>query len=232
MRIGLIGTGRMGKELIRRLAKKVTMVIYDRNPAILKAVTREWKVEVAESLEALVDCSAVILAVPDKDVVGCIKAFNRLDTAVVIINVATNITQIELEQVAAASVRCISVKIVGHAGEMALGGDPVVIVNERPQELVVMAKKLFAPVGQVVQGNADIVQMINTVAAEKALAAAVEIEEVLLHQGINDDEIIRGAIRQVAAGIIKAYADQELGPFARDIVRGVWAKIKKDNPVG
>ncbi|MBP2653986.1 MAG: oxidoreductase coenzyme F420-dependent [Firmicutes bacterium] len=229
MRIGLIGTGRMGKELIRRLATKVNMVVYDRNPAILKAVTREWRVTEVESLEAMMDCSAVILAVPDKEVVGCIKAFNRLDTEMVLINIATNITQKELEQVASESVRCISVKIVGNAGEMALGGDPVVIVNERPQDLVVMAKKLFAPVGQVVQGNADVVQMINTVAAEKALAAAVDIEETLIGQGIRDDEIIRGAIRQVAAGVIRAYADQELGPFAREIVRGVWAKMKIDN---
>jgi hypothetical protein len=44
---------------------------------------------------------------------------------------------------------------------------------------------------------------------------------------VNEPEIVKSAIRQVAAGVLKAYADQDLGPFARNIVRSVRAKTKK-----
>ena len=143
------------------------------------------------------------------------------------ISVATNVAQHVLAETAARHVKCIGVKFVGHAGEMALGLDPVIIVNDRPGELSVLAAELFAAAGQVVIGKADVVGYINTVAAEKALEAAVAIEEGLQLQGVTHPAIIKSAIRQVAAGILKAYADQDLGPFARQIVRAVRAKHKK-----
>ncbi|MBP2650486.1 MAG: hypothetical protein H6Q74_1311 [Firmicutes bacterium] len=219
----------MGKELIRRLVDKIQLVVFDRNPVILKTVTKEWDVIVAATLEEVAECGVVILAVPDKEIIGCMKLLNQIDRPVVVINVATNITQASLEKIAASHVRCISAKFIGHAGEMALGLDPVIIINDNPPELATIAKQIFLFVGQIVVGTADLVCLVNTVAAEKAIKAAVDIEAILLKQGIIEDEIIRGAIRQVAAGVIKAYADQELGPFAREIVRRVCSSVKTVN---
>jgi len=59
----------------------------------------------------------------------------------------------------------------------------------------------------VVVGRAYVVHFINTISAEKALEAAVGIEESLKKQQITDPLMIKSAIRQVAAGILKAYAD-------------------------
>ncbi|MBP2645832.1 MAG: oxidoreductase coenzyme F420-dependent [Firmicutes bacterium] len=228
MRIGIIGTGRMGKELVRRLADKVYLVVFDRNPAILKEVAKEYNVSTATGIEEVAkSCSIVILAIPDKEVSGCIRAINKWHLPISLINIATNISQSELEQIAAPEIRCINVKIVGHAGEMALGLAPVILVSREPKDLAAVAKQLFAPVGQVVIGDPDVVRFINTIATEQALAAAVNIEEKLLDCGISDDDIIRGAIRQVGAGVMKAYADQELGPFARELVRNIWGKGKE-----
>lgn len=143
----------------------------------------------------------------------------------VVINIATNVAQHVLEETAAKQVKCIGVKFIGHAGEMSLGLNPVIIIDDRPEELVGFAKEVFAPVGQLVVGKADIVSLINTMSAEKALEAAVNIEEGL--KGIASPEIINSAIRQVAAGILKAYADRDLGPFARQVVHAVRSKLKK-----
>jgi hypothetical protein len=217
----------MGRELARRLKDHVDLTVFDRDAAFLATVQKELNVPAAGSLDQLAAIGTVILAVPDPEVISCIKDFNELKKPVAIINIATNVAQHVLEETAVPPVRCIGAKFVGHAGEMALGLDPVVIIDSRPAEMVAVAREIFTAVGHVVVGRADIVSFINTTAGEKALEAAVHIEEGLRQQGVTDPDIVKSAIRQVAAGILKAYADQDLGPFARQIVRAVRAKMRK-----
>lgn len=227
VRIGLIGVGRMGKVLATRLARHVELRLFDHNTDRLKAVRAELGLGTVDTMVELADLGTVILAVPDREVISCIKEFNAIRKELNIINVATNVAQHALEETAANHIRCIGVKFVGHAGEMALGQQPVIIINDRPPELVPLAQEIFQPVGQIVVGKADLVTYINTAAGERALEAGVMLEEQLKQKGITDPVIIRSAVRQVAAGILKAYADNDLGPFAREIVRAVRARLKK-----
>lgn len=226
--IGLVGIGRLGRVLADRLAVAWPLMLYDRNADRVAAVAQETGAVVADSLEQAASCRAVILAIPDPEVINCIKDFNGLSYEITVINVATNVSQSVLEAIAARNVRCIGVKIIGHAAEMALGQEPVVIVNERPKDLVETASQIFAAVGKVVVGRADIVAEVNTIAAEKALEAAVLIEDALRRKGYTGQDVRQSAIRQVAAGVLKAYANDDLGPFAREIVRAVKAKLQRN----
>lgn len=227
MDVGLIGIGRMGEVLARRLAGHVQLWLLDRDRSRAQQLANELNVSVAGSLAEVAKLGIVILSVPDREVISCIKDFNQMQQPLVVINVATNVAQRVLNETAAAHIKCIGVKLVGHANEIALGMEPVIIVNERPPELVETAVELFRLVGHVTVGRADLVSSINITAAEAALSAAVQIEENLHLQGITDELIIKSAIRQVAAGILKAYANNDLGPFARDVVQALKAKIKQ-----
>lgn len=224
--IGIIGVGRMGRVLAGRLNDHTALKIYDRDDNQLKEVAEELGIQAARSLEELAELGIVILAVPDREVISLIKDFNQLAHPVIIINVATNVAQHVLELAAAKQVRCIGAKFVGQAKEIALGAEPVIIVNDKPSELALLVKEVFAPVGKIVIGNADAVSYINTMAAEKALTAAVMIEETLRCQPYASAEVVKSAIGQVAAGILKAYANDDLGPFAREIVRAIRAKMR------
>lgn len=227
MDVGLVGIGRMGEVLARKLAGVVNLYLLDRDLCRTQQLAAELDVSAANNLAEIAQLGRVILAVPDREVISCLKDFNEMKQPLVVINVATNVAQRVLNEIAAAHIKCIGVKLIAHAGEMALGLEPVIIVNERPPELVDEAVALFQPVGKVVVGRADMVSSVNMAAAEAALAAAVQIEENLHLQGITDPLIIKSAIRQVAAGILKAYANNDLGPFARDVVQALKAKLNR-----
>ncbi|MDF2568424.1 MAG: hypothetical protein K0R55_28 [Sporomusa sp.] len=225
--VGLIGVGRMGKVLAGKLAGHVNLKIFDRDDKQLQHVAQELGIPVATSLDDLADMGTVILVVPDREVVSLIKDFNQMERPLNIINVATNVARHVLAVTASPQVRCIGAKFVAQAREMALGAEPVIIVDERPGDLALLAQEILGPIGKIILGQADCVTYINTLAAEKALTAAVLLEETLRCQPYADDDVIKSAIRQVAAGILKGYADDDLGPFAREIVRAIRAKLRK-----
>lgn len=229
MRVGLVGIGRMGRVLAELLVKKVELCIFDRNIDLMNLLAEKMNVATAANLEEMVAWDIVILAVPDREVVSCLKKFNAIDKPMMVINIATNVGQDMLKDMAAPHVKCICAKFVGQADEMALGQQPVIIVNQYPEELVMQTVEIFQLVGQVVIGDADLVYTINTIAAVKAIEAAIGIEEILKHKDITEPAIIKSAIRQVAAGIIKAYADDNLGPFATEIVQSIKNKNKNSN---
>lgn len=222
MKIGLVGIGRMGRVLAELLVKKqAELCIFDRNIDQMNLLAEKLNVSTAVNLEEIMNWEIVILAVPDREVVSCIKKFNVIEKPLMVINIATNVGQDMLNHMAAPHVKCICAKFVGHADEIALGHCPVIIVNQFPKELVEQTVEIFQLVGQVVIGDADLVYTINKIAAEKAIEAAIGIEDMLQQKNITEPAIIKSAIRQVAAGIMKAYADDNLGPFAREIVHSV-----------
>ncbi len=225
--VGLIGVGRMGKVLAGKLAGHVALKLYDREERQLKAVADELGVPAAAGIEELAELGTIILVVPDREVISLIKDFNQLERPLTIINIATNVARHVLAMTARPQVRCIGAKFIAQAREIALGAEPVIIVDDHPADLAAEVREILAPVGKVVLGQADSVTYINTQAAEKALTAAVLIEETLRMQPYANAEVIKSAIRQVAAGILKAYADDDLGPFAREIVRAIRAKLGK-----
>jgi len=196
---------------------------------MMHTIAERLHIQAAATLEEIIDMEHIILAVPDREVIRCIKMFNQIEKPLLVINIATNVSQSMLQKVIAPHIKCICVKFVGHADEMALGHKPVIIVNQHPAEFVAQMVALFEVVGQVIVGQADVVHQINTMTGQKALEAAIGIEETLKLQHITDPVIVKSAISQVAAGMMKAYAYDNMGPFAQDIVRSIKSRVKKNN---
>lgn len=227
MKIGLVGIGRMGKVLAKGLRDDRELYLFDRNIEQMNRVAKELNVATVNKLEEIAKIGIVILAVPDHEVISCIKVFNQIREPLIVINIATNVAQTMLEKIAAPHVKCIGVKFIGHADEMALGEKPVIMINQFPGDIASQVMEIFQSIGLVLVGRADLVQIINRIAAEKALEAAVSIEELLQEKEITNQTMIKSAIKQVAAGILKAYADGNMGPFAREIVNSIKSKNRK-----
>ena len=212
----------MGKILAAALAGRHEMALYDADRESAASVAGSLKLRaLATMAEAVAD--AVVLAVPDKAVASCVAELARTGRAWNVFSVATNISREMLAGMAGGGVRLLNVKIIGHAGEMSRGSRPVLVIDRGEADLVELARQVFAPVGALVVGAADQVQRINSVATAEALRAAVAVETALQKEGITDPALVRGALAQVAPGVLRAYAEDDLGPFAREIV----AKIRE-----
>jgi len=225
MKAGIIGAGRMGKILAQRLAMQHEVFIYDVDPAAAEAAAQALGLRAAANLagEAV---DALVLAVPDAAVKPCIEMLLVQQTMAVVFSVATNISREILAEMAGASLRCLNVKIIGHAGEMSRGARPVIVADNSDPQLAALACQLFAAAGTVLVAEADLVKTINSVATEEALKVAVTIEQALRAAGIDDRNMLDGALSVVAPGVLKAYAEDDLGPFARRIVAALRDKAK------
>lgn len=225
MNITIVGSGRMGKILAAALASRHEVALYDADRESAASVAGSLKLRVLATMaEAVAD--AVVLAVPDKAVAACVAELARTGRDWTVFSVATNISREMLAGMAGGGVRLLNVKIIGHAGEMSRGSRPVLVIDRGEADLVELARQVFAPVGALVVGAADQVQRINSVATAEALRAAVAVETALQKEGITDPALVRGALAQVAPGVLRAYAEDDLGPFAREIV----AKIRETEP--
>ena len=217
MKAGIIGAGRMGKILAERLAGRHEVFLYDADPAAAQAAAQALGLRAATDLAGEA-ADALVLAVPDAAIKPCIELLLAQQTTAMLFSVATNISREMLAEMAGASLRALNVKIIGHAGEMGRGGQPVIVVDKADPALAAVAAELFAPVGSVVVAEADLVKTINVIATEQALKAAVAIEQALCAAGIDDRAMLDGALSVVAPGVLKAYAEDDLGPFARKII--------------
>lgn len=217
MNIAVLGTGRMGQVLAERLKRRYQVKLFDSNSRALSNACTLLNLPACENL-AEVDADAFILAVPDKEVAGCFELLSQRNTPTAVFSVATNVSREQLQTFTGQSLKGLNVKIVGHAGEMSRGAVPVIIVDDVCPELVAIAVEIFSVVGKTRVGDADTVGKINSLATQEALKAAVAIEKELYALGLNDPEMIHCAISHVAPGVMRAFAEDDLGPFARGIV--------------
>jgi pyrroline-5-carboxylate reductase len=217
MKVGIIGAGRMGRILAQQMAMQHEVFIYDADPVAAGKAAQALGLTAASGPADLA-ADALVLAVPDAAVKACIEQLLKQQTCAVVFSVATNISREILAELAGPALRCLNVKIIGHAGEMSRGVRPVIVADNADLPLAELACRLFAPVGTVLVAEADLVKTINSVATEQALKAAVAIEQALCAAGIDNPAMIGGALSVVAPGVLRAYAEDDLGPFARGIV--------------
>lgn len=221
MRIGIVGIGRMGTALAKTLRNSFDLVLYDSSYELAATRAKELTVSAVNRLTELAGLEAIILAIQDNKVLNCINDFRRLNISANIISIATNISQKSLQMVSGQGIYCISAKMIAQADEMAAGERPVVVISPGPDKLIQLAETIFSSIGDVMIDDSEMVRIINSIAVEKAVEAAVMIEDQLYAAGFRNPIIIRAALRQVAAGVVKAYSSENLGPYASAIAERV-----------
>lgn len=209
----IVGCGRMGSFLAKKLSESHELFVYDRNYMKAEALSQSCSASAIKKDE-LKKANIVILAL-DSDSIpeAIVELEDHLAPEAIIVNIATSFPHSKL----ISKFENVSAKIVGHAKELALGEKPVIIIEGDNLASREMVKKVFENIGNVIEGPTDLVSKINTISSRQGIIAALEIKKALSGMDL-DDETIIAAIRIVAAGTMKAFAIGEAGPFVQKII--------------
>lgn len=218
----IMGLGRMGDILAGSMARNHLVAVYDADQDRGRQAARRIGVRFCLPGDFLPEADVLVLALPPVVTVSALGSVSRLlQPGTVVINIATTVSKEDLRPVLAGEGHLAGVKIVGHYREMK--ERPAIIADADTEKALQAAVLLFSDLGSVVPGDEGLVRLINTVATREAFRAAVRIEDALRRDGVTPD-LIGSALRVVAAGSVKSYAEGDIGPFARDLIR----EIKSD----
>jgi pyrroline-5-carboxylate reductase len=221
LRVLIIGAGRMGSLLARGMVSRHEVGIYQRSEQAGRELAAQLGCRFETPAQALPSSDALVLALPT-EVTGTVLASLRdlLRPETVVINIATKVLKDSLRPLVPPGCHLVGAKIVGQFRGM--DAAPAIVVDADTAWGAEVASALFACLGPVRLGDERQVQLINTLTARESFRAAIHIEDALKAAGVAS-ELIDSALRVVAVGCFKAYADQDMGPFGREVLREVRA---------
>ena|GEM_PF-424133 len=212
----IMGAGRMGEILAASIGKSHEVAIYDQDQDKGRRVAKRLHCRYGSPEGFIPGAGVLILALPPAVTATALWSVRELLAAdTVVINIATTIAKSDLRPALAGKGHLVGAKIVGHFLEM--DQRPAIVIDADTEKGRQTASLLFSNLGLTLTGDEGQVQLINTVAAREAFRAAFRIREALEKAGVSPD-LIASALRVVAPGSIKAYAEGDLGPFARKLL--------------
>jgi glycerol-3-phosphate dehydrogenase len=215
--VAVVGAGRMGAVVAAQLPAATRKIIIDTDIITARRVATGVGGQAHDRLDAAAAADLVALVLPAPAIASAIRrlaAFAKRDC--IILNMATSAQIDPLLREQHGRVHIIDARIIGHAVSMAAGEPAMVVVACADESLFFRIRRQLPGFRQVVQGDADLVEPINRVCTEAGLRAALAAKAQLAAMQIPDDWIAI-ALRTVSAGVIKAYVDDDLGPFALDL---------------
>ena len=217
--VAVVGAGRMGSVIARRLPPDTKKIIVDTVPAkaseLAETVGGSWSV----SPEQAADADLIALVVPAAAVREILEKLQVLaKKGAVILNMATTVSIDPATAAKRPGITVVDAKIIGHAASMSRGEPGIVVVKTENAEDLSLIKQQMMGFADVVQGDADLVQAVNTIGSTEGIKAAVAVRKQLRAMGI-PDAWIDVVIRSVCAGTMKAFTENDLGGFALELAK-------------
>jgi len=214
----------MGSVIARRLPPDTKKIIIDTVPAkaseLAEAVGGSWSV----SPEQARDADLIALVVPASAVREILEKFQVfVKKGAVILNIATTVSIDPATAAKRPGITVVDAKIIGHAASMSRGEPGIIVVKTESAEVLSLIKQQMMGFADVVQGDADRVQAVNTIGSTEGIKAAVAVRKQLRAMGIPDawTDVV---IRSVCAGTMKAFTENDLGGFALELAK----RLEKD----
>ena len=217
--VAVIGAGRMGSVIAGQLPEGTKKIIVDRDVKKAGLLAERVGGVPAGSYEAVGEADLIPVVVPAQDVNDAVeKLMGKAKAGALILNMATS-AHVDPEIIAKnPTVTVIDAKIIGHAGAMSEGNPGIVVVKTDDQAALNLIRNQLPGFREVVRGDADLVSKINETVTIEAIRIAVNLKKRLGSMNVPDDWITV-AIKTVCTGVVKAFADDDLGDFAREMVK-------------
>ncbi len=209
----------MGTIVAGQLPQDCETIIIDSNEDKARVLAQKTGGISSKDLAVAKDADVVMILLPTCAVEETVE--NLLDIVKdgsIIINMATAACIAEKLSRRRENISIVEAKVIGHAASMSCGEPAFLVVSCEKQARFEFIKSLFPGFAKVEQGDARLVEKINSLSSQEAITTAVRLRKQLKGMAIPEDWIIV-AIRTVCAGTMKAFAENDLGPFAEELIK-------------
>lgn len=215
--VAIVGSGRMASVFANQLPKETRKIIINRNIASAKILADKVNGIAYDSYECVKEADVIALIIPASVVNEVLEeVIKYTKEGSIVINMATS-ARINPDLIRE-NKDIVDTKIIGHAKSMSEWGEPgLVVVNTDDLEIFNIIKSQLPGYKNVVIGDSDLVEKINSIALEEGIKAAVEVRKKLENLLI-PEEWVTTAIRTCTTGGIKSYLEDDLGHFGKKVV--------------
>lgn len=222
--VAVIGAGKMGSVVIRQLPEESQVIIIDLDLEKAKKLASKKDARYDNSLTAAKDTDIIFVILPANAVEETVEKLQDIvKTGAVIVNMATSICIDKIAKKHRGDIGLIDAKIIGQASAINNEEKGLVIVKADDTSQFDIVKEMLSGLFTVEQGNADLVEKINSLAVYEGIKAAAAIRKQLTEMNIPKDwsDLVIG---KVCIPTMKSYIDGTLGPFAKGIVKQLEAE--------
>ncbi|KJS82661.1 MAG: hypothetical protein JM58_14420 [Peptococcaceae bacterium BICA1-8] len=216
MKTLVLGAGRMGSSVIKYLASKGELLVYDRNEDKIEVLKNEFNLSIRlASFDDLFDTDYLFMVISADGVRGFLEEhIKELKPGATVVNMATALPNEGFFTFKRYNkrVNLVQAKIVGHYKELEL--EPLVLFLEGENKEQVA--DILRDWGKLYFMDTDIVHHINGEAVKQAISAVEHMKGHIVHFRL-PKEVETALLRNVLAGTLKAYAEDDIGPYFNNV---------------
>ena len=222
MNVGVLGCGKMGSVVAKKLPDDVNKIIVDRNQEKLEALSKSIDCKYSTSIDILADADIVAVILPESEVNKNVESICEIakDKAI-ILNMSTNGAVDDLIKQKYKSINIVETKIIGQSSMIEKFKAPsAIVIGSEDEDIVEKIKYIFKDFSYVESGDVEKVPLAVQTATRQAIVTCMDLKEKL--NALDVDTYWQEALfKCVLNGTIGSFMDDTLGPFARKIVKEI-----------
>lgn len=226
-KVAIVGTGRMGEAIATHIYSDVELTLLNRGSKQGKELAQTLHAHYSTDFSVLNQVDVILCCVPQGMTDKVIRKASRYaSTGTIIINCSTKAWIKDEVKKEHHQLHYVEAKIIGHAGSIKAGKRAYVIA-EADEDVRDNVTDIFSPLAEVVFDDPALVEKLNKVATEVGIKAAVQLDQQVRDKKLSP-EIKQILLENVCAGVMSAYARDDLGHFAKQIVEDLNSKEPKN----
>lgn len=208
--VGIVGVGRMGEAIARRLPKDINVLLADKEANGAKKLACALSVRAETIRETFLESDVVLLIVPPAAVYPLVREYGDImKPNALLVNMATSIVTDNVQkEVKRRDIKVVGAKVIGQAYALLKGYKAVFILSTSDPLVVDLLKYLFSSIGRVIVCDEMLAEKINAEATRFGLRLAIDLRKQL-KKICDSEEIVDVAVKTVAVGTILDYPLQE-----------------------
>lgn len=205
-KIGIIGIGRLGSALAKRLAPHCSLLLSDSFLGKARQMAKILNADFGNTRYLSEKADMILLAVPPEEICPLVEKEEAfLKEGTVLVNLATSLDTHEIKAcLKRQDIRVIGLKPITQAYALAHGHPSIFVTSCEEEGLREKLTPLLREIGEIVVGNDMLVKEINAEATRWGLKLFLSLQDKLKSMNVPQN-FIDVAIKTVAVGTILDY---------------------------